>query len=250
MSKIALPEDIFPKEERIFLSSVCDKILTADMKGFPAFGDFCRDTEEAHLKRLLSRVQGFGFVSKIKDAERKIPAVNAEYSPVPTDIIHIEGISGDDVSHRDVLGSLMNLGIKRQKIGDILTIDNVFVEVKSEITPYIISNLGKIRNRNVNPVVYDGKLTKTFRFEECFYTVSSLRADCVLGAVLKMSRETAKNTILSGKLLVNSLPMEKPDEILKENDILSVRGSGKFIFSEASGLTKKDRVKIVIKKYI
>ena len=106
--------------------------------------------------------------------------------------------------------------------------------------------MGKIRNRNVNPVIYEGEVTKTFRYEECFYTVSSLRADCVIGAVLKMSRETAKNAVLSGHLLVNSLPMEKPDEILKEKDVIS----GKFIFSETLGHTKKDRVKILIKKYI
>ena len=102
MNKI--PEDLFPKEERIFLSSVCDKMINAD-----------------NLKKLLSAVSGFGFVSKITDAERKVPAVNFDFSPVPTDIILMEGISGADVSHRDVLGSLMSLGIKRQKIGDILT---------------------------------------------------------------------------------------------------------------------------------
>lgn len=248
MSKI--PEDLFPKDERIFLSSVYEKITNAENKGFPAFCDFCRDTEMAFLKGLLSSVGGFGFVSKIKDAERQIPAVNYEYASVPTDIILFEGISGSDVSHRDILGSLMNLGIKRQKIGDILTDERVFAEVKSEITPYILSTLGKIRNRNVNPVIYDGEVVKTFRFEECFYTVSSLRADCIVGAVLKMSRETAKNTVLSGQLLINSLPMEKPDEILKENDVMTVKGSGKFIFSEILGNTKKDRVKILIKKYI
>ena len=162
----------------------------------------------------------------------------------------INEIDSETVSHRDVLGSLMNLGIKRCKIGDIIINDKVYFEVKKEITPYILSNLSKIKNRNVNPEIYIGELEKTYNFEEISLTVSSLRADCIIGSIAKLSRENAKNFITAGKVSVNSLIFDNPSKQLNEGDIISVRGSGKYVFSEVSGTTKKERLKIIIKKYI
>lgn len=235
----------------MFLSFVYDKISSSYKKGFPAFTDFCSPAQLAILNPIASKeLDGCGFLSKIKNSERKIPAVNYEYSEIPTDIIAVSGLTDSSVTHRDVLGSLMSLGIKRPKIGDIVIADKVYFEVKKEISAYILTNLSKIKNRSVNPEAYTGELERSFSFEEIPLTVSSLRADCIIGGIARLSRENAKNFILSGKVNVNSLIFENPSKQLNEGDVISVRGTGKFIFSEVKGLTKKDRIKIIIKKYI
>lgn len=238
------------KEERMFLSFIYDKIETSYKKGCPGFADFCSQTQAEKIKPLLSSFDGFMFVSKIKNAERTVPSINSEYTSMPTDIIALDEVNCDTVSHRDVLGSIMSLGIKRSKVGDIIISDRVYFEVKNEITPYIISNLLKIKNRNVKPYIYKSDIERTFSFSDISVTVSSLRADCILGSIAKLSRENAKNFIVSGNLIVNSKVCDNPSKILSEGDILSLKGFGKFIFSEVLGTTKKDRLKIIIKKYL
>lgn len=251
MDKFLIFKNIEDKEERMFLSFVYDKIFSSYEKGYPAFADFCSPAQLAILNPIVSKeLDGCDFLAKIKNSERKIPAVNYEYSELPTDIIAVSGCGDGSITHRDVLGSLMSLGIKRPKIGDIVIADKVYFEVKKEISAYILSNLSKIRNRSVNLEIYDGKLERSFSFEEIPLTVSSLRADCIIGGIAKLSRENAKNYILSGRVSVNSLIFDNPSKQLNEGDIISVRRTGKFVFEKIAGLTKKDRIKIIIKKYI
>ena len=235
----------------MFLSFVYDKISGSYKKSCPGFADFCSPSRAEFIKSLILKdFDGSGFISKIKDSERVIPAINYEYCEIPTDIIVLNEVSSDTVTHRDVLGSVMSLGIKRCKIGDIIVADKVYFEVKNEITPYIISNLSKIKSKNVKPEIFEGALNKTYDFKEIPMTVSSLRADCIISSLANLSRENAKDLIQSGKVSVNSKVFENPSKCLNQNDVISVRGSGKYIFSEIAGATKKDRLKIIIKKYI
>lgn len=250
MDKARLFKSIEDKEERMFLSFIYDKIEASYKRSCPGFADFCSQTEMEKIKNYISQFDGFEFVSKIKNSERLIPAINSEYAEIPTDIIAVSELNSDSATHRDILGSLMSLGIKRCKIGDIVITDRAYFEIKNEITPYILSNLSKIKNKNVKPYIYDGEIEKTFNFSELFLTVSSLRADCIVGGIAKLSRETAKEYILSGNLSVNSKVQDNPSKPISEGDILSLKGYGKYVFPERLGTTKKDRLKILIKKYI
>ena len=235
----------------MFLSSVYDKFCAAEKKYCPSFGDFCTSMQIEFITSLfLKDFDGADFVSKIENSERKIPAINFEYAEIPSDIILIKGVDKDVVSHRDVLGSVMNLGIKRSKIGDIIVGDKVYLEVKNEITPYILSNLSKIRNRNVEPLIFEGELSRTYEFKEMNLTVSSLRADCIVSGLANLSRENAKELILSGRVSVNSKVFDSPSKCFAQGDVISIRGNGKYLFSEECGTTKKERLKIIIKKYI
>ena len=250
MDKTQLFKGIEDKEERMFLSFIYDKIESSYKKSCPGFADFCSPSEMEKIKSYISSFEGFGFVSKIKNSERLIPSINMEYASVPTDIIAVDELDSASASHRDILGSLMSLGIKRCKIGDIVIDNRAYFEVKNEITPYILSNLLKIKNKNVKPYIYEGEIEKTYNFSELFLTVSSLRADCIVGSLIKLSRENAKEYILSGNLSINSKAFDNPSKPINEGDVISLKGFGKYIFSEISGTTKKDRLRIIIKKYI
>ena len=234
----------------MFLSFIYDKIESSYKKSCPGFADFCSPSEMEKIKNFVSNFDGFGFVSKIKNSERLIPSINSEYTEIPTDIIAVDELNSDIVTHRDILGTLMSLGIKRCKIGDIVINKRAYFEIKNEITPYILSNLLKIKNKNVKPYIYKGEIEKTYNFSELFLTVSSQRADCIIGSIAKLSRENAKEYILCGNLSVNSKLMDNPSKPISEGDVISLKGYGKYIFSEISGNTKKDRLKILIKKYI
>lgn len=250
MDKTRLFKNTEDKEERMFLSFIYDKIESSYKKSCPGFADFCSPLEIEKIRNLMNSFQGFMFVSKIKNSERLIPSMNSEYTDIPTDIIAVDELDSDSATHRDILGSLMSLGIKRCKIGDIVIKERAYFEIKNEITPYILSNLLKIKNKNVKPYIYKGEIEKTYNFSELFLTVSSLRADCIIGSIAKLSRENAKEYILSGNLSINSKIMDNPSKQISEGDILSLKGYGKYIFPEILGNTKKDRLKILIKKYI
>lgn len=234
----------------MFLSFIYDKIESSYKKSCPGFADFCSPAEIEKVKNYVSHFDGFGFVSKIRSAERLIPSINSEYADIPTDIIAVDELDSYSVTHRDILGSLMSLGIKRCKVGDIVINERAYFEIKNEITPYILSNLLKIKNKNVKPYIYKGEIEKTYNFSELFLTVSSLRADCIVGSIAKLSRENAKEYILSGNLSINSKIQDNPSKTISEGDIISLKGYGKYIFPESLGTTKKDRLKILIKKYI
>lgn len=251
MEKQLIKNSSADKEEKIFLSSVYDKLKTASEKGYAQAGDFCTESEQERIRSLVfCDITEADFISKIKNAQRKMPAVNFRYDRSFSEIVRLSLPKDGKILHRDVLGSLMSLGIKRCKIGDIIVKNGVFFEVKSEIAPYVIQNLTKIRSYPVKAEIYEDEVEKTYEFSELFFTVSSLRADCIIGAIAKLSRDDAKELILSGKLFVNSKIFENPSKTLSEGDALSVRGIGKFLFSSVDGMTKKERMKITIKKYI
>ena len=234
----------------MFLSFIYDKIESSYKKSCPGFADFCSPSEIENIKPYISNFDGFSFVSKIKNSERLIPSINSEYAKIPTDIIAVDELDCESATHRDILGSLMSLGIKRCKVGDIVINDRAYFEIKNEITPYILSNLLKIKNKNVKPYIYDGEIEKTYNFSELFLTVSSLRADCIVGSIAKLSRENAKEYILAGNLTINSKVQDNPAKQISEGDVISLKGYGKYVFPETLGTTKKDRLKILIKKYL
>ena len=94
-----------------------------------------------------------------------------------------------------------------------------------------------------------GFLPENCDFENIVITVSSARLDSVVSAVLSLSREKSAEQIRQGRVFVNSAETDNVSRILREGDKISVRGYGKFLLEGFSGLTKKGRLKINIKKY-
>lgn len=158
-----------------------------------------------------------------------------------------------DIGHRDVLGSLMGLGIQRHLIGDILVKDAlIHIIVDEDMGPYICGQLERIGSTKVSCEIIDTKeveYTKPEMKDE-FYTLSSLRLDAFIASVHNMSRNKALQLIKSDKVKVNYLITSNPSLPLKEKDMISLRGKGRVIFTEFLGTSKKDRIKIAIKKYV
>ena len=155
--------------------------------------------------------------------------------------------------HRDYLGSILGLGIKREWIGDIL-IDGseAYVICEKSVIPTILRELTHVSRYGVKCTELDlddvprpERKVKTVSF-----TVQSCRFDTVVGAVFGMSRSSAVKLIKGGLATLNYQECLKVDAEVDEGDVISLRGHGKAVMKEFSGKSKKGRTFVVFERYI
>ena len=158
----------------------------------------------------------------------------------------------EDLSHRDYLGSMMNLGIERCKFGDIIVEkDYAIVFLCGEIADYVIDNLTRIRHTVVICTLKEiGDICYTPKFTEIKGTVPSVRLDTVLSVAFPMSRSKLTAYIEAGKVFVGGKLITSNGYTVKEGDIISVRGMGRITYDGILSETKKGRYYISVKKYI
>lgn len=177
--------------------------------------------------------------------EEDFPIVALSIKPV------IEKFS-DELNHRDYLGSLMNLGIERDVLGDIFVKENsAILFVKDSMADYIIENLVKIRHTmvRVSQIEDIGALTVSER-KEMSVSVASERIDGVIAKVYNLSRSESAEMFVTGKIFLNGRLMENESRKLVPGDVVSVRGYGKFEFIELGGLSRKGKQYVKVSMYI
>lgn len=157
------------------------------------------------------------------------------------------------LSHRDVLGALMGLGIERDRIGDLLvTNDSVKILCDQKMAEYLLANLSKIGAVGVNceRTELSSIAPKEERCKEIRATVASLRVDSIAASGFGSSRSRAAADIAADKLKLNWQPVKSASQTVKEGDILSMRGRGRLEVAEVRGTTKKGRTVVVLKRYL
>lgn len=157
------------------------------------------------------------------------------------------------LSHRDVLGALMGLGIKRDQIGDLLiTLGSVKIICTEKMTDFILQNLTQIGSANVSCEM-DNLASIAPREERCkeiTATVASLRIDSIAAAGFGSSRSKMATNIDTDKLKLNWQSVKNASQAVKEGDIISIRGRGRLEVAEIRGKTKKGRTVVLLKRYI
>ena len=181
-------------------------------------------------------------------------ALYYEYS-YPLQVVEITPVNrkfAEELTHRDYLGSLMNLGIDRSKMGDILIQNgNALVFVREEICSYIAENLIRIRHTNITTRILEpSDFIYEPRFEEIKGNVASIRLDSVLSVAFPLSRSKMTAFIENGRVFVNGKLITSNGYHLKENDIISVRGLGRIRYMKLVSETRKGRYMISVNKYI
>ncbi|MBT2216921.1 RNA-binding protein [Virgibacillus dakarensis] len=151
------------------------------------------------------------------------------------------------LTHRDVMGAFLSLGVKRKKLGDIHVASGIVqIIMSSDIAAYIKANLTAIKKAKIaleeRPVV--NFLGEEKYWAEADHTVSSLRLDAILKEIYKLSRKDATNAITKSLVKVNYKTVENPAYQLQEGDILSFRGKGRSKLAGINGKTKKEKWKI------
>ena len=242
------------KDDRMLMSLICDRIEASQLKNYSLFSDFLDSTQQQKVKTVFSFMENeLLFASKIKNSQNKLVSINSDFFEIPTKILELNIPKGYTVSHSDILGTLMSLGIKRQKIGDIIVSDDgIFIEIKEEISPFVKSNLTSIRSYpvEINEIDDDTIVERVQEYKDLNFTVSSLRLDCVVSSILNVSREKAKEYIIAGNVKINHIEEKNYKKNVSEGNILSLRKSGRYLFFKDDGLSKKGKNKIIIKKFI
>lgn len=157
----------------------------------------------------------------------------------------------EPLTHRDVLGALMNLGIRREMLGDILLLENqIIVFCIHSVTGYLTDQCNKIRHTNVTATQIEAAdFQYQPRFIEKEGIVSSLRLDSILADVCKLPRSAAQKIISEGNAFINSRKIQQNNYQCQDGDILSVRHIGKFQIGAADRMTKKGRIRYHYKVY-
>ena len=175
----------------------------------------------------------------------------------PIRIVKVEPLIekfSDELSHRDFLGALMNLGIERSVLGDIIVKDGkrAYVFCQDSISAFMIEHLTKIKHTNVRCSLVDkdtdmGDLTPNLVDISCI--VSAPRFDAVIAVLAKCSRSEAVRLFQNGKVTLNGRQCENNSMQLTEGDIFSVRGYGKYQYCGSGAETRKGRIYIHLKQY-
>ena len=168
--------------------------------------------------------------------------------------LKISGSGFRTLSHRDYLGSILALGIEREKLGDICVLDggNAIVFCSTEIVDFLIFELTSSGNDKVKieKVSIDKNMASMQKYQGFTDTVASDRLDCVVASLFNLSREKGQNLIKGGFVEFNYETASKPDSRVDKGDIISARGYGKFIVRDISQATKKGRLRLFADKYI
>ena len=146
----------------------------------------------------------------------------------------------------------MKLGIKREKVGDILVDDKgADILIKTDILKFVLANLTEL-TRFQKSKIEEIELNELRRIEEkkekFTITVSSNRLDNIVAELAKCSRSKANELILQERVLVNYQTITKQTKDIKENDRITIRGKGRFEIKEKVGNTKKGRIVIEVEK--
>ncbi len=250
-------------EDKLILARVMDKLQEVDRKNILSVTHFLNDHQRALAEKLLKYLKNptHVFYGGSPDASRTVLAFLPDY--MEPDQITLEGIcplaclrakydTSDMLSHRDFLGGMMGLGVKREFIGDILVNPgSCDIIAMKDIIPFLASNFesaGGVRLKTsvipldeINIPIKQHKLIRT--------TVKSLRLDGLVASGFSISREKASSAIQSGKVFLNHVECAKPNRNVSQGDTISFRGMGKIDLYETGNKTRKDRIAIVIKKY-
>lgn len=158
-----------------------------------------------------------------------------------------------DISHRLILGSLLSLQIERDLIGDILISNdkNCYILVCSEIKDFIINEFRVLSHQPVSIEEID-EINDTIevKYDILETFVSSLRLDLIISERLKLSRKESQDLIIKGFVKVNQKEITNSSHIIKENDIISVKGYGRIKLLEVGGLSKRDKIHVKIGKLL
>lgn len=244
-------------DDKMLLSKINDMIKLS-AKRTMVFSMFLNEREcvtaEGELKRLINN--NYRFYGIFENAERKMLCVykeffKPEYDDFPLFCITFTFRRESKLTHRDFLGAIMSLGIKREAIGDIVIDDGIAqVAATNSVKDLIISGVKKIGSFGIKyHENFSGILTKVQNFKKIDGTVASMRLDAVAGLALNLSRSKASGIIKTVGAEVNFILKNDCSYILKEGDVFSIRKFGKFKVSEESGVTKKGRIHISVLKY-
>ena len=220
---------------------------------------FTEDFYPPAIWKILEKVSNKNFNIEsngiFEDCDRRVIAFNkSEWSDYPIKLVEIRcNTKFSKLEHKDYLGSIMALGIKREKIGDvILKGDNIcYLATYEKIAFFIIDNLHKVKKLSCECRILDdfSEEIPKIEFEEKVINVASKRLDGIVAELANISRSKACDLISKGLVLVDYVQVTDKSYEVEEDIRITIRKIGKFKVKETLGTTKSGRLKITVLKY-
>lgn len=249
----------FRKDEHEMLSLLNSKFETADRNYYAVVTDFLNPRERKMVESLSGsfpdiKVEYYGGGNN-EERERMRALLSPEYIEITLDDFEITVFEVSypekfvTLSHRNILGAVMNLGLDRGIIGDIIVGEKIQFAVSSPYKDLFINELTKIKNAPISLKVIPHQLFQDNRLTVKHVSImsSSYRLDAIVSHVLKEGRAKSKERVQKEKVKVNHSIVDEPSFIIESGDIISVRGFGRFIVSEQLAETKKGKYKVDVK---
>lgn len=268
MDKQAIINDYSKSEDKLLISKLLDKMNLCKTKNRIEYLDFLDIYQQTLLQKIIrqEKITNVIFTGGIEEAERKLVVFYPEklsylietnmdkVIPIKCIRIQLPKEMEGQYTHRQYLGGLMKLGIKRETIGDILVFkDGADILILEDIEKFLLANLASLTRfskARIEVIPLKEVRKKEINTKKINIIVPSLRLDAVTAEILRTSRGKAEDLLKEGRIFINYECIQKGTKQVKENDIITVRGKGKFKLGKQEGITKNGRVKLVIYQYI
>ena len=237
------------------LDELCTRAATRNISLFSRFLNLAEQKEA----EIAARKAGAAYLlwGGAEDCERKMLGAGGDDAPetyeFPLACLKFTPKSAkfsSPLAHRDVLGSLMGLGFERELIGDIIIRDDAaYVFCTDKMALFICENLPKIGNTSVNCVESSPPEGPLRQFREIRVQVTSPRIDAIVAHLFRLSRGDAQTLFRQGRIMVDDSVCERTDYALREGQVISVRGFGRFRYMGVENLSKKGKSNLLIHLY-
>lgn len=255
------------KDDKILLAQVSDKIEMCENKNKIEYTNFLDLAQIELVQNYIDKLKIENYISYggYEQSERKLFAIYPEKfnsTVVEKNLVSIVKIVRiqlpDELkgkyAHRDYLGAVIKLGVKREKVGDIIVDnDGADIIVEKDISKFLLENLSGLTRFSKSKITIekiDNLRTVEVRREEREIIVSSLRLDNVISELARCSRNKALDIINMERVFVNFQCETKKTKQIKTGDMVTIRGKGRFYIKELVGQTKSGRVIVKIEKFV
>lgn len=252
----------FHPDERAFVDRAAEWVERAAHRHETKITDFLDPRQSFILTTLANREPEavLRLDGGYPEAERRRAVLAPAYRDVEDENVNIVVLavrSGDNsylqLDHGDYMGAILGLGIKRDRVGDIhVHPDGCHCLVAEEIADYMNIHLRQVHRAHVLTDILPIEQLRTVKpdLEEMSFTVASLRLDGIASDVYRISRAKIVDPIRAGRCRVNWKAEEDPSTLLKEGDVVSLQGLGRFKMLSVEGMTKKGRIRVKAGKFI
>jgi len=249
--------DHFRKEERPFVERALEMLSQVERKQAMRLTDFLDPRQLAIFQSLASQVRDVrvSWSGGYDGAERVRALLHPDYLTVePADFaLTLLRIHADQrfhkLEHRDVMGSLLNVGLKREKFGDMMVnSEGAYAVVAEEVADFVCSQVTQIHRTpvRIERIGWEEFTPPVPQYDEKTIIVMSPRLDAVIAEVSHLSRAKALPPIRAGKVKVNWKVVDDPSHLLGVGDMVSLAGFGRFKLLETEGNTRSGRIRIRI----
>ena len=253
-------------ERNLLEAKIQDKYKFACSKNKITNTDFLNMAERNIAEKFLKKnnIQNYVFFGgSQEESERNIllffpdkfnlKMVEKNYNKILS-VIRITLPNDLNYEHKNYLSGIMKLGVKREKVGDILVRENgADIIVLNEIVEFLKINLPELtrfRNAKIDQINIEQLEYKEKEFEEMKIVVTSMRLDNFVSEIARCSRSRAIDILNEQRVFVNYELETKFSKKINISDVITIRGKGKFIVGEIDRKTRSDKLVINIKKYV